>query len=192
MPLYKFYRIVPKDVTQIDYYIGHTTQPLRKRFAEHIRDARNRPEKTTSHHLIDRYGKDGLEIVLIHELELPDKEYARREERRLWEEVKENAVNRCRPWRSEKERKEGDRIRLAKWSEENSERVLQKKKEWEEANRERIKEVKKVYRKVNKERCREAVKKCEEANKERYALKRKEWYARESALKYLRRLLLEQ
>jgi hypothetical protein len=102
MPVYKFYRIAPKDTTRPDCYIGHTIQELRKRFTEHCKTSNT----TSSKALFDRYGKDNLEIILIHELELPNREYARREERRLWEEVREQAVNRWRPWVSEEEKKQ--------------------------------------------------------------------------------------
>lgn len=94
MPLYKFYRIVPTDATQTDCYIGHTTQPLYKRFSQH----RSSSNPTTSKSLIERYGKDNLRIVLIHELELPSKDYAVREERRLIEMMRRYVVNTQMPW----------------------------------------------------------------------------------------------
>ena len=100
MPLYKFYRIVPKTVENDDCYIGHTIQPLRKRFTGHYDDYK-RKARCGTHTLFEKYGRDGLEIVLIHELELPDKEYARREERRLYEE--NTVINKRRPWISDVE-----------------------------------------------------------------------------------------
>jgi hypothetical protein len=178
MPLYKFYRIVPKDTTQTDCYIGHTIQPLRKRFTAHCLKSND----TTSKALFERYGKEGLEIILIHELELPDKEYARREERRLWEEVKEHAVNHRKPWRSEEEKKthqkqyeeenrEARAILLKRWYEEHKEVVLTRQKQWREANKEQYKQ----WREANKEQLKQQNKQWREANKEQLKQKNKQW-----------------
>jgi len=160
MPIYKFYRIVPKDATKTDCYIGHTVQPLRKRFKGHY-DRMNRvgSGSCSSAILFRNYGKDALEIVLIHELELPDKEYARREERRLYEEHRERAVNQVRPWRSEEERKEADNAKQKQYHSTHREAQCARMKQYYDTNRERVKQ-------MGKER-----------------------YARESALKYLRILL---
>jgi hypothetical protein len=190
MPLYKFYRIVPKDATQTDCYIGHTVQPLRKRFRAHWA-RRNEDGACKSSLLFQRYGKEGLEIVLIHELELPDKEYARREERRLYEEVKEQAVNKLRPWTSEEEKRtEENRLRRIRYHT-TDEKNDPRRKEYREANKERQAELSKAWREANKEKLLADKKAYYEANKERASRLAKEKYARESALKYLRRLLEE-
>lgn len=147
MPLYKFYRIVPKDTTQTDCYIGHTVQPLRKRFTEHGRPSNS----TSSKALFERYGKKGLQIVLIHELELPDKEYARREERRLLEEVREQAVNKLRPWTSEEETKELMATTAKQWREANKEYVATHRKRYIEAHQEQRRQYSKQYHEAHRE-----------------------------------------
>jgi hypothetical protein len=161
MPLYKFYRIVPKDTTQTDCYIGHTIQPLRKRFTAHC----GKNNDASSKVLFERYGKDGLEIVLIHELELPDKEYARREERRLWEEVKERAVNQVRPWVSEEERKESGAILKKQWSETNKEHRTQYIREYHKTNKEHVAAYRKQYYEDRKEHLKQYQKAYREAKK---------------------------
>ena len=161
MPLYKFYRIVPKDTTQTDCYIGHTIQPLRKRFTEHGKPSNS----ISSRILFERYGKGGLEIVLIHELELPDKEYARREERRLWEEVKEQAVNKDRPWTSEEEKKEQMAITHKKWSDLNKPYMAEQKKKYREEHKEQTKQSQKKYDEGRKEQRKQYQKKYYEAKK---------------------------
>ena len=183
MPLYKFYRIVPKDATKTDCYIGHTVQPLRKRFRAHCQMS-NRCSSIT---LFRNYGKEALQIVLIHELELPDKEYARREERRLWEEVKEQAVNRARPWVNDEENTQV----VNQWYQDNRQAHLSRQKQWREANKEKKATLDKQYREANKERKAMLDKRWVEANKDRVTENKRQWYARESALKYLR-ILLEQ
>lgn len=149
--------------------------------------------------LFRNYGKEGLEIVLIHELELPDKEYARREERRLLEEHRERAVNKYNPYVTDEERKERDAL---------------SKKIYNEVNKDTIRPARKIYREAHKEEQAIRTKQWREANVEAIKQKKKEEYltkykaqreqnrehenkllrerrARESALKYLSRLLEE-
>jgi len=183
MPLYKFYKIVPKDVSKTDCYIGHTVQPLRKRFTAHCKTG----NETSSKMLIENYGKGALEIVLIHELELPDKEFARREERRLYEEHKESAVNKCKPYVTDEERKE----RNKQYYVENKEAIFAQHKQYREANKEIIFTRDKQYREANKEAINARNKQYHEANKEAINARNKQNYARDSALKYIRRLLVE-
>jgi hypothetical protein len=188
MPLYKFYKIVPKDATQTDCYIGHTVQLLRKRFTAHWK-RRNDNGACKSSLLFQRYGKEGVEIVLIHELELPDKEYARREERRLYEEVKEHAVNKLCPWRSEEEKRtEENRLRSIRYHT-RDEKNDPRRKAYREANKERQAELQKVWMETNKDKVVADKKAYYEANKERVSRLNKQWHGRVAALKYLRRLL---
>lgn len=162
MPIYKFYKIVPKDVEKTDCYIGHTIQPLRKRFKGHY-DRMNTvgSGSCSSAMLFHDYGKDALEIVLIHELELPDKDYARREERRLYEEYKERVVNKYKPHVTDEERKERDAV---------------SKKTYNEANKDTIRPARKVYREAHKEHQAIVTKKWREANTEAIKQKKKEAY----------------
>jgi len=164
MPLYKFYRIVPKDVSKTDCYIGHTTQPLRKRFSQHW-EKRNSSRVCSSSMLFHNYGRDALEIVLIHELELPDKEFALREERRLYEEYRETVVNKNRPIITDEERKKA-----------NQERRRIHGKQWREVSKEHQAEYHKKWWKVNRERC----------NARRASLR-----AYDAGLKYFARITIE-
>ena len=161
MPLYKFYRIVPKDTTQTDCYIGHTIQPLRKRFTEHCKPSNSISSKA----LFERYGKEGLEMVLIHELELPNTEYARREERRLWEEVKEQAVNKERPWASEEEKKQSSASSGKRWREANKEYVATHRKKYVEERVEQRQQYCKQYHEAHREAILARQKQYREAKK---------------------------
>ena len=98
--MYHFYRIVVKEELNGKCYVGHTQQPLHKRFHDHSRMR----ECCKSRVLFEEYGKDSLEIVLIHSLELPDTIHARREERRLFEEYRAVCVNKQRPFVSDDEK----------------------------------------------------------------------------------------
>ena len=203
MPLYKFYRIVPKDASKTDCYIGHTVQPLRKRFTAHYNQMNIVGSGSCSSAILFRnYGKDALEIVLIHELELPDKDFARREERRLLEEHRERAVNKCKPYVTDEERKQQkkqyrDENKEAQsawgkqWREDNKEAISAQKKQWREDNIMAISAQKKQYRDENKEVISAHNKQWREDNKEAISAQKKQKYARDSALKYIRRLLVE-
>jgi hypothetical protein len=198
MPLYKFYRIVPKDATKTDCYIGHTVQPLRKRFKGHY-DRMNRvgSGSCSSAILFRNYGKGALEIVLIHELELPDKEYARREERRLYEEHRERAVNKYKPYVTDEERKERDAILHRAYNEANKDTILPAKKLYREAHKEHQAEQQRVWREANRDKVSADKKVYYETkykalrveNKEHHNEVQRQRRARESALKYLRILL---
>lgn len=172
MPLYKFYRIVPKDMEQTDCYIGHTTQPLRKRFTQHA----TTKKKTSSSLLFERYGRDGLEIVLIHELELTTLEEARREERRLYEDHRANAINQVRPFITKDERKEQITINSKAWKERNRSHVIELRDIRYEKNKEKYNAVARQWAKDNKERHRENVRRFK---------------AVQSALKYFARITIE-
>jgi len=118
----------------MDCYIGHTRQPLRKRFTEHYHE-RNRSDACRSSILFERYGRDGLEIVLIHELELATLEEARREERRLCEVYHESIVNKVRPFTTQDE-KEAERLLYSMaYREDNRDEIRKKSKAYYEANR---------------------------------------------------------
>ena len=192
MPLYKFYRIVPKDVSKTDCYIGHTTQPLRKRFSQHW-DRRNRvgSGSCSSAMLFHNYGRDALEIVLIHELELPDKEFDRREERRLYEEYRERVVNKYRPIVTEEEAKERDAEKRRQWKDANKERHAEIKRQWYEANKERHTETQRQWREANKGRDTETKRQWYEANKERVIARVAERRAYDAGLKYFARITIE-
>lgn len=202
MPLYKFYRIVPKDVSQTDCYIGHTVQPLRKRFTSHAKCNNT----TTSKALFDRYGKDGLQIVLIHELELAGLEEARREERRLWEEHKDHAVNLVRPWISEEERKEAHRLYYIHLTPEQRARHAETTRAWAIENKEHRAELAHQRYVMNRESYNKHVAEYRRANKEMISARMKAYEQRpdvklrraqlrhdrriyDSTLKYLRILL---
>jgi len=100
MPLYHFYRIVVKAEPNGKCYVGHTQQPLHKRFHDHSRMR----ERCKSQVLFEEYGKDALEIILIRSIELPDTTHARREERQLFEEYRDMCVNKQRPFVSDDEK----------------------------------------------------------------------------------------
>lgn len=137
MPLYHFYRLVPKVfVEEPECYIGHTIQRLSKRLWTHKKE-----QNCSSNVLFEKYGNDGIQLVLIHSLELQSKEEARREERRLYEEYKKSAVNIRNPHTTVEERKEQHRKYCREWYKKEENKARSK------AYYEQHKEAKKAYAK---------------------------------------------
>jgi hypothetical protein len=128
MPLYNFYRIV-SDAGK-EEYIGSTRQPLYKRFYEHKSKYKSGKNQCSCKKIFDNYGVETCSIILISQLECETKEEALREERRIYDERKENLVNRNRPMSLVDELKE---------------RRKQYKKQLYEKNKEKMKEYQKKY-----------------------------------------------
>ena len=107
------------------------------------------------------------------------------------EEVKEQAVNKYRPWTSEEEKRVNENhlrsIRYHTTNEKNSPQRI----EYRRTHRERQAELHRAWCEANRDKVLADKKAYYEANKERVSRLSKERYARESALKYLR-ILLEQ
>lgn len=158
MPLYKFYRIVHKMEADSECYIGSTTQPLHKRFYQH---SKRGSSGCSSKILFEKYGKENLQIVLIHELELPSRQEALREERRLFEEH-EKKVNRIRPHISMEDFTEYQR----KYRETNSEKIAERARKYREAHAEEISDYHKTYYKSNREDIKARNSKWNKANRE--------------------------
>jgi predicted GIY-YIG superfamily endonuclease len=140
MTLYKFYRIVSKTDIDGECYIGHTTQRLSKRFWTHC----NRMN-CSSNILIKKYGKENLQIILIHELEMKNREEACREERRLYEEANSKRVNIRRPLALEQEKKEEHSIYCKSWYDNNKEAIKDYAKQYYKNNKEKKKAYQRAY-----------------------------------------------
>lgn len=164
MPIYKFYRLVSKTEYKM-VYIGHTTQPLYKRLGDHKKDYKGR-RRYSSAILIDEVGLDNVEIILIHERELANLEEARREERRLLEEVRDYAVNKKLPISTPEEMNDAHNRQRRDVYYKNKEKALIRVKAYYEANKEKVKQT-------------------QEANKEKYNARKRAVYAMDTALRYL-------
>ena len=161
MTLYSFYRIVGSGVEDSEEYIGSTKQPLHKRLYEHKKNHK-RDGKCSSKLIFQKYGIDNCSIILISQMECATYEEARREERKIYEERKKNAVNKVRPHATEEEEKK-DRKELY---EKNKDKIREQVKKWEENNVERRKEARKKYLEENKDKT--------NATQREYRLKRRE------------------
>ena len=172
MPLYRFYRIVSKTDAESECYIGQTIQPLHKRFHAHSK-AKN---KCSSKLLFEKYGKENLEIILIHEQELPSRQEALREERRLFEEYSEKRVNRFRPIVTPEERDENHKALTKRWHEEHKEKHKELNHQWYELNKHTVKERGTEYRKTNKAKISERMSEWFQCHKDEIKEHRQKYY----------------
>jgi hypothetical protein len=104
MTVYRFYRIVSS--LGPEEYIGSTRQSLAKRWSDHRTTYINGYSHCSSKKLFTLYGVENCSIVLIHEMECETVQHALKEERRILEERRDNALNKTRPYITEEERKE--------------------------------------------------------------------------------------
>lgn len=161
MPIYNFYRIVSDIGTK--EYIGSTRQPLYKRFYEHKNTYKLGKSTCASKTLFDEYGIDTCSIILISQLECETKEEALREERRIYDERKENIINKSRPFCSVEERKEYNKTYIKEHRKEINEYKRKNYEENKEKNKEIHNEKAKKYYEKNKEKinARRQVKRAE-------------------------------
>lgn len=172
MPLYRFYRIVSKTDADSECYIGQTIQPLHKRFHAHSK-ANN---KCSSKFLFEKYGKENLDIILIHEQELPSRQEALREERRLFEEYSEKRINRFRPIVYPEERDENHKRLTKRWHEENKEKHAELNHQWYELNKDIVRERGIEYRRNNKANISERNRHWFQTNKEEIKERQQKYY----------------
>ena len=137
------YRIVCKDPTITDCYVGSTTN-FTKRKSNHKSACTNSKDTYYDYYVYqfirDHGGWDNfdmLEIEMYRAVDKPDQ--VRRE--RYWLETYGATLNKMIPSRTNKE-----------YYEENKEQILEYKKEYYEENREQILEYKKEYYEENRER----------------------------------------
>ena len=175
MTLYHFYRLV----NNVDdrCYIGMTRRELRKRLHNHRYSTR-----CSSKQLIDQYGKDNIDIILIHSLEYETIHEAHREERRLIEEHRDRCVNLVIPYRSEDELKEQKKVQNKAWYEANKEEVKAQKKAYHETHKEKMNTLNKAYRETHKEEEKARNKVYHETHKEKRNTRRREARAKAKAL----------
>lgn len=158
---YRFYRI--HTLQGVEEYIGSTRQRLAKRWSDHVSSYKKGLNTCNSRLLFDKYGVDNCLITLIDEKELPTIEHALREERRILEERKEYAVNRCRPIVFEEDRKQDRKIQyiahreeMAQFYQDNREEIKERCLKYYHANKERI--IPKLHRVVQCPHCQKSLK----------------------------------
>jgi hypothetical protein len=190
------YKIVCKDPTITDIYVGHTTDPTSRKYKH--KGSCNNPKHTHYTQYVyqfirDNGGWDNWELIIIECISCIDVHDARATERK-WLETLNATLNSCIPSRTEKEwyMDNKDRVieKTKQYYAQNKEVINEKHKQYYEHNKEEINEKQNQYRQLNRDKCIETSKqyytenhtKCLEQQKQ-YREKNKEIIT-EKRLKY--------
>jgi hypothetical protein len=152
-----FYKIVCKDITITELYVGSTTN-FKSRKNGHKTSCYREEGKDYNYKVYtfirDNGGWDNWDMIMIHRQSCVDELEANKIERGFMETLG-STLNSNVPGRSLKEymdlNKEKRIARLAIYSKENAKKISDKKIEWYEANKERIKEKRALNYNNNKE-----------------------------------------
>jgi len=169
------YKIVCKDINIIEFYIGHTTNIIQRRY-DHKSNCNN--EKSKQYNLKvyqfirNNGGFENWEIIKIEDYPCENKLEALKRENYLVKELK-SSLNSDIPGRTDKEYREDNKEIIAEkkkeYRENNKEKIAEKKKEYSENNKEEIAKRSKTYYEKNKEEIIQKVKEYSKDNKEKIA-----------------------
>jgi vacuolar-type H+-ATPase subunit I/STV1 len=157
-----FYKLVCKDLDVKEFYIGHTTNFL-KRKSSHKSDCTNENAKGYNIYVYQYIREHGnwcnWDMIIIERKSCTDRYDAEKHERQLIEQL-QASLNKNVPSRTNNE-----------YYEDNKTKILEYKKQYREKNKEQLSEKKKEYYKHNKEKFSEYREQYYEKNKERLTQK---------------------
>jgi hypothetical protein len=158
------YKIVCKDLSITDVYVGHTTG-FKDRKSQHKINCYNENNQAYNFkvykYIRDNGNWENFDMIQIEEYPCNNVREAQSRER-YWYELLNANLNMNIPFRSDEDIKEYNK----KYYDENKEELKELNKKYKEEHKEQIKEQKKKYREENKEELKELNKKWIEKNKE--------------------------
>ena len=159
-----FYKLVCKDTSITDCYVGHTTE-FTKRKNQHKCNCNNQKHKEYNYYVYQfmrsKGNWDNWEMILIN-TEYCNNNMEARQRERYYKEQLNSSLNVKHPFRPREE-----------YYIDNSEELKQKSRDYYENNPEKVKETNRIYRENNKEAKSERDKKWREKNDEKLKLKRR-------------------
>jgi DNA polymerase III delta prime subunit len=142
-----FYKIVCKDLNITDFYVGHTTNFI-KRKASHKNACNNITHKAYNCYVYkfirDNEGWDNWDMILIDTITCDNKLDALKKEREYIEQLKAT-LNKVIPARTKKEYYKMNKDKFKEYYETNKEDNKDKLKQYREQNRDKMKEYMKKY-----------------------------------------------
>jgi hypothetical protein len=176
-----FYKIVCKDTTITDCYVGHTTD-FKSRKSRHRQSCTNESSKEYYIHVYkfmrDNGGFDNFDMLLIETQCLTNSLEAKREERKHIEQLNAS-LNSYMPSRTNKEWREANqdilRFKQHVYNEENRNTLAIKHKTWSEQNKVILATKHKQYRELNREVINEKKREQYERNKAQAIERQKEY-----------------
>jgi hypothetical protein len=170
------YKIV-NDVND-NIYIGSTTQTLAQRMGGHRRMSKQVKYKTSKiYQAFDEIGVDHFNIILIEEVDVPDKQHLKMVEDNCITQFdsKLNGYNGIQSYRTEEQKIKGNNKRANEYYYANKVLCQAKKKQYYNINKNKIKERQKIYEHENIEHFKKYRKEYQENNKELIRIKKKEY-----------------
>ena len=159
------------------FYIGSTTQTLKKRLSRHKADYKRYIEKGigsfTSFEVVKF--EDAI-IELIKDVNCESRKELERIEGECILEYHDRILNKNVAGRTCKEYHETHKNEIKEWKEANKNEIKEKMKEYYEAHKNEIKDKKKKYREAHKNEIKDKKKEWYEAHKNEIKDKKKEYY----------------
>ena len=163
-----FYKIVCKDISITDCYVGHTTD-FTKGKNHHKRNCYNQKSKNFTNYVYqfirENGGWDNFDMVIVKIQECENSLEARRIEREFVEQL-QATLNRYVPYESEEEKAEEKKEWDKQYYQDRKEDLTNRNKQWYENNKDKAKEQRKERYENNKEATLEQNKKWRDEHKE--------------------------
>ena len=186
----KIYKIVCKDVSIPELYVGHTTKMIKRKYNHKDACCKEHKKEYNQYKyqfIRENGGWDNFEFVVIEDYPCNNVEEATRRER-YWVENLNATLNKTLPSRTSKEyyetHKEDIKEQRKEYREKNHDKILEKKKEYYYANQEEQKLKSKEFRETHQEYIKEYKTKWYDENKERLSEKNKEKSKCECGMEY--------
>jgi hypothetical protein len=172
------YKLVCKDLTIKDCYVGHTTDFTKRKYSHKSACTNSNGKKYNCKvykTIRENGGWDNWSMVLIETYDCDNRQEAERRERYWYEELNPQ-LNTIRPHVSEEELKEETKQRGKQYREINRDELKQKCKEYQEKNKDKLKEYRKEHYEQNKDEIKQQLKENYEKNKDERIQKAMERY----------------
>jgi len=174
------YKIVCRDVSIIEKYVGSTTN-LRKRRWNHKHSCNNPKSKEYNYYVYqfirDHGGFDNWQVVLVENVVDCSDSPTLHARERCWVETLQAELNKQVPTRTHKEYRDDNREKIKEYNYLNREYLSNKKKQWYENNREhRLVQVKE-WQEDNREHYLNKMREYGALNRDKINKKQRETYA---------------
>ncbi len=152
------YKIICKDETILDVYVGSTTN-FNRRLCQHRENVTNYKCRKSNYKVYkfirEHGGWSNWEMIAISEINCDDKNELKQHER-LYIDALNSTLNTQIPLRTRKEWEADNRDKINKnannYYHENKQKCLESQKKWSSKNKDKISAIKKVYYQKNKDK----------------------------------------
>tara|TARA_B100000513_G_scaffold137110_1_gene62022 strand:- start:1069 stop:1788 length:720 start_codon:yes stop_codon:yes gene_type:complete len=171
------YKICCKDPLVEDFYVGSTTNIIRRRYQHKTSCTNPNDPKHNSHvysYIREHGGWENWDVIALEEFACESKMQQTKTERQYIEDLKPT-LNKLIPANHQTGDVYDKQEYMKEYYEQNKDQLKDANKEYRESNKEKIKQAKQEYNKKNKEIIKEAKHEYYEQNKERFLQAQKEY-----------------